>query len=564
MKRRNLKKLQTLVLMILQGGLLVALLWFGIFYHNEFEENLTDKYRQQLSNTSATAKQSVISYFEKFSQNLIHLSHNPDIIQMANGRCNSDRNDDYCVMEGLFDIHAGEIDALILMDTSALVLKRIASDTLNFHYMMCIGNTRANPKVPPDSVYYSDIFVNHKNQKAITLSCPVYDGDKRVGVLRWMITIESITSHYLHHFCDNKELQFILTDQDGRLLSNEASYREWLCENLCKCGDRRIQGPVIGHYTELPDDGSGKLHLMPLDCEVYAGWNSFGVGARNWKLMVLMPARILDHAMWKHGVITYGMTALALLIIVSMTLLFISTRIRKSRLETASKFLEQLAESERQLKEEREMRLSAQIRGQELERQRISRELHDGLGQLLLTMRLSLRSSVQGKTGPDEETIDSIKGLLDETIDEVKRISEDLAPVLLMELGIDKALGRYCREMAALSGIKIDYVCYGIAGHPDPDRDTHLYRIAQEALTNAAKHANPGEINLQLLGGKDKITLIIQDDGSGFDYNPDQQAEGNGLANIRDRVTILNGMFNLHSKQGEGTIITVKIPLEYA
>ncbi|MFO7722038.1 MAG: histidine kinase, partial [Bacteroidales bacterium] len=455
MKKRFKVDLRGIWLILLQCLLLSGLLWFGNRYHREFEENLTGKYRQQLSNTAAMARLSVISYFEKFSQNLINLSHHPEVIRMAVTRTPSPAHL-HCPLENLFSVHQAEIDALILMDTSSLVIKRIANDTADLHHMMCIGNARANPQVPRDSVYFSDIFINHKNQKAITISCPVYEQDKRVGILRWMITIESINNHLLHAVDQDPNVHFAITDEDGRLLSNAGAYLSWLCENLCQCGEIKIQGALVGNYGALGMNSSGKLNLQPLGCEVYAAWNTFFVGKREWKLLVMMPGNELDQALWKHGTITYGLTAVALILILSLTILYFTTRMKKTRLETEARYLAQLAETQTLLNEEREKRLSAQITGQERERHRISRELHDGLGQLLLAMKLKLKSN-RDSMSPENthDAASDISGLLNEMIDEVKRISYGLSPAILLELGIDKALNRYCREMAERSGVRI-------------------------------------------------------------------------------------------------------------
>ncbi len=567
MVSRNISGYKGWWLIALQALLLVFLVIFGIKYQKEFEENLTGKYRQQLSNTAETAKLSVISYFEKYSGNLVNLSHDPHIIGMALTG-NPDYDDTgYCPMENLFRIHRHEIDALILMDTSSLVIKRIADDTLNFHHMMCIGNKRANPVVPADSVYYSDIFANHKNQKAITISCPVYNNGIRVGILRWMITIESINNHFLNIINRERSAHFIITDNRGRLLSNAEAYRDWLCTNMCRCEEFRIHGPVIKNYEQLEIEGSGNLNLLPLGCRVYAAWSSFNMGANDWKLMVMLPVKELERAMWKHGIVTWIIMGVSIIIIISMTILIVKTRSKKLRLETEAEYLGKLAITQSQLREEREKRLSAQIAGQERERKRISRELHDGLGQLLLTMKLRLggtnRKSASSGEGHEGLTAQEqeMQEMLGKTIEEVKRISYGLSPVMLDELGIIKALERYSQDISQMSGIRIEFVNYGIAGFNDQEKCTHIYRIVQEAVTNSVRHGNPTEINIQLLAGNERITLMIQDDGDGFDVDFLKNGEGNGIDNMRDRTKILNGEFEISSKPGEGTSVIVKIPL---
>lgn len=549
-------------LIALQVLLLLSLVIFSFFYHKNFQNNITEKYSQQLSNTSITARLSVLSYFEKFSENLINLSHHPDVKRMTKERGSAEKNNKYCPMEKLFNLHKHEIDALILMDTFDLVIKRIANDTMDLHHMMCIGNPVANPNVPEDSVYFSDIFINHKNQKAITISCPVYFGEVKTGILRWMITIESINIHFLHAINHEKHTHFVITDDHGRLLSNTDTYVSWLCTELCKCDSIDVHRSIIRDYKSLSAGGSGKVYLKPYDCCVYAAWNPFRVGEKLWNIFVMMPSDLLDNAILRHGIMTFILTGLAITIMLTLTIIHYTTRLKQSRLETEAKYLGQIADTQKQLKEEREKRLSAQISGQESERYRISRELHDGLGQLLLTMRLKLKK--QSENDYDDDVLNKeIEPLLNETIDEVKRISDGLSPVILLELGIEKALSKYAEVMSERSGVKVEFVSFGIPELKNMEINTHLFRIAQESLTNALRHGNPGEVNIQLLGSKtDKITLIIQDDGEGFEYNEEFSYSGNGIDNIRDRVSMLSGSFKLESTPGQGTTVIIKIDVK--
>jgi signal transduction histidine kinase len=564
MEKRNMKPFTGWWLVVIQGALLVVLAWFGYKYHREFEQNLVDKYSQQLSHTASTARLSVLSYFGKFTDNLINLSHDPQIIAMVRAGAAPEKTL-YCPLENLFAIHRNEIDALILMDTTSLIIKRIANDSADLHHMMCIGNPLANPSVPKDSVYYSDVFVNHKNQKAITLSCPVYDAGQRIGILRWMITIASIDQHFLNTVRYDQQVHFVITDQTGRLLSDQEAYLEWLCENMCRCEQFNIRGPVIDNYELLLPTGSGKLKLLPLGCKVYGAWNRFAVGHRDWKLMVMMPSEALEKAMRAHGIITWGITGVGLMIILSMTLLIISTRNKRMRLETAAAYLAELATTQQQLTEEREHRLSAQITGQEQERQRISRELHDGLGQMLLAMKLRMKEWIASSEGPTSDASPSVKfaDLLNETIVEVKRISYGLSPVMLEELGIIKALERYCHDMESRTGVNIDCVSYGVTVLESNEQGAHLFRIVQEAVMNAIRHGRATEINIQLLAGSGRLTLLIQDNGSGFFPETKKQHTGNGLNNIRDRALTLGGTAIIESAPGEGTTITVKIPIDH-
>jgi signal transduction histidine kinase len=562
MKMAHRQRIGQWTIMVLPVSLLGALLWFGIQYHREFENNLQEKYRQQLSNTASTARQSVVSYFEKFSENLINLSHQPEIIGYTQAAPGSNSTLANQMMEDLFNIHQQEIDALILMDTSANIIRRIASDTIQPHAMMCIGNPRANPPVPADSVYFSDIFMNLRNQKSITISCPVFSGGKRTGILRWMASMASVSGQFSRTMKEGKQTCIILTDHEGRLLTDEQECRQWMSRGSCKSGNEKIPVPLIDHYADLTASGSGKLRLLPSGCEVYAAWDEIEAGGKHWKLLVMIPADELDYSLWKHGMITYGVTGAALLIIISMFYLIFSTRLKKTRLETTTRYLKELTETQKQLSIEKEKRLLAQIRGQENERQRISRDLHDGLGQGLSALRLKWLSTDADRSISEVDR-EGIGQLLDSTIDEARRIASNLAPAGLIELGLDAFLKGYCDEMAERTGIRIDYVSFGLPELQDGEINIHIFRIIQEALSNAEKHGKASEINIQVLGGRDRITMVIQDNGCGFSFDPAHLPPGNGLRHISERITILGGTFELTSSADEGTAITIKIPMIY-
>ncbi|HRZ42329.1 MAG TPA: histidine kinase [Bacteroidales bacterium] len=548
-------------LLLMLGIILLLVLQFGIVYHTEFERNLTEKYRQQLTGTAAMARQGILGFFEKFSQNLVQLSHNPDIIHLAHTDAAASDDPGTDAMRSLYKVHRHEVDALILMDTAAGVVRRIAADTITPHFMMCIGNPLANPPVPADSVYVSDVFMNHRNEKSVTISCPVYENGIKTGILRWMVTIESISRSFAGQTQDNPGIGHIILDDEGRLLTGEASYHGWLCRNLCKCGNIKLPVPLIDGYGELSEKGSGKIRLLPLGCEVYAAWDGFLAGRHPWKMVVMIPAGELDQAMWKHGLITYGMTALILIILLLMAWSFFSVRMKKAKLETDTRYLSQLAEANRLLSAEKEDRLLAQIGGQETERERISRELHDGLGQGLLALRLKFKSLL-AKKDPGTDELVGMELLLDEIVEDIRRISADLAPSGLYELGISKALEHYCKQLSERTGVAVEYVSFSMPHIEDDRIRIHLFRIAQEALSNALRHSGATEINVQLLGRKGKITLLIQDNGKGFVPDISPSPAGNGLRNIRDRVSILKGELLIDTAPGEGCTIHIKIPVQ--
>jgi len=213
-----------------------------------------------------------------------------------------------------------------------------------------------------------------------------------------------------------------------------------------------------------------------------------------------------------------------------------------------------------QLKDERLKRMSALYDGQELERQRISRELHDGLGQKLISIKLQLESTSKQNAEEVKSTIEEVKVDFLKTIEEVRQISNNLAPNILKESGIDVALKNLCDSINRTSKIEIELSVYGDYSTNDPKVKFYIYRIAQEGLNNAIKHSGATKVQLQLIGSKDSIILLIEDNGKGFAYDTNFCTPCNGIYNMKERARLLNGTLDIESEPNSGTTIRLKIP----
>ncbi len=210
---------------------------------------------------------------------------------------------------------------------------------------------------------------------------------------------------------------------------------------------------------------------------------------------------------------------------------------------------------------ERKKRLSAVFDGQEMERQRLSREIHDGIGQRLVALKLMLESADTKDIDKTTEVLNQTKQHLDSTIDEVRQISNNLMPPVLTKFGLENALKHLCNNIAKNSNITVFFNSKGSTKNLDNKIITYLYRIAQEAINNAIKHALPSEINVQLFVKKLFVLLIIEDNGAGFNLDNNFKTDGNGINNMQERVNLLAGKFDISSSEGYGTIITVNIPI---
>lgn len=203
--------------------------------------------------------------------------------------------------------------------------------------------------------------------------------------------------------------------------------------------------------------------------------------------------------------------------------------------------------------------LSAMIAGEEKERSRIGKDLHDGIGALLSGIRMSLGALGEQAT-TDSQARDTAARLaqnVDDTIHELRRIAHSMMPDLLEKYGLSEAIASFCKRIES-PGTKIDYQAIHVSGTLAPDRQTTLYRIAQELVNNAAKHAEATHILVELQESEGRLSLTVEDNGKGFDQAREQEGQHAGLANVRSRVAYLNGTLELQSQAGTGTTAIVE------
>jgi len=209
------------------------------------------------------------------------------------------------------------------------------------------------------------------------------------------------------------------------------------------------------------------------------------------------------------------------------------------------------------------------VSGQEDERRRIARDLHDQLGQRLTALRLKI-ASLKDAVGEDEvlkPKIDRLQAIALRLDAEVSYLAWELRPSALDDLGFAAAVGVFVKEWSRQFEIAADFQSAKIPKRRlKTDVETHLYRITQEALNNIAKHAAAKQVSVVLEKRGDRIILIIEDDGKGFDpaklKGIDRSGRGLGLLGMRERATLIGGELEIESATGRGTTIYVRVPLE--
>lgn len=222
------------------------------------------------------------------------------------------------------------------------------------------------------------------------------------------------------------------------------------------------------------------------------------------------------------------------------------------------------------LKEKEGQAVNALLEGQEQERKRFAQEIHDGIGPLLSTLKLSLQNLQTNFSNPTKVEENQLEfGRLTDLIDaitiDIRSISHALLPYALVDFGLENALANLCELVQRQSKIKVDCFVSKKKNRLSPTIELGLYRIAQELLNNALKYAGASTIAVQVIRHTSTVVLMVEDDGIGFDTSdPKNKQQGIGFKNVMARVESLNGSFSIESAVGDGVLATIEIPLKLA
>jgi two-component system, NarL family, sensor histidine kinase UhpB len=229
------------------------------------------------------------------------------------------------------------------------------------------------------------------------------------------------------------------------------------------------------------------------------------------------------------------------------------------RIEHPAKEVRELAEAFNDMLErlESERRDSARrvVRAQEAERRRVARELHDELGQSLTGVLLQIDQAIRT---PDEADLEEAREGARRSLDDVRRIARDLRPDTLAELGLASALNALATRFTSQCGVVVDRHLDGDLPALDEDVEVVVYRVAQEALTNVARHADARRVTLELSRAGDAVTLTVDDDGRGVPSYVGPEARG--ITGMRERALLVHGRLWVGNGPAQGTRVRLEIP----
>lgn len=216
-------------------------------------------------------------------------------------------------------------------------------------------------------------------------------------------------------------------------------------------------------------------------------------------------------------------------------------------------------ETEKQL-----MATEAVLKGEEQERTRLAKDLHDGLGGMLSGIKFSLSNMKENlvMTPDNVHAFERSMDMLDSSIKEMRRVAHNMMPEILLKYGLDTALMEFCTEIDRNGVLHVNYQSVGVHEADIPQTiSVTIYRIVQELLNNAIKHAHAKNILVQLhqFNEGKLLAITVEDDGNGFDTDLLKKSDGMGWLNIKNRVEFLKGRIDLQSAPGKGTSVMIEI-----
>jgi signal transduction histidine kinase len=207
--------------------------------------------------------------------------------------------------------------------------------------------------------------------------------------------------------------------------------------------------------------------------------------------------------------------------------------------------------------------VDSMLKGQEEERSRLAKDLHDGLGGLLSGVKFSLSNMKDNLViTPDNMAVfERSLDMIDTSIKELRRVAHNMMPEMLTKFGLDEALKEYCNTINATKLLAVKYQSHGMispGARLDKSTEIIIYRIIQELLNNTMKHAAATDAFVQLIKEDNRLNIVVEDNGKGFDANLPENNKGAGWVNIRSRVEYLKGQLDIHSEPGKGTLVNIE------
>jgi len=205
--------------------------------------------------------------------------------------------------------------------------------------------------------------------------------------------------------------------------------------------------------------------------------------------------------------------------------------------------------------------VDSMLKGQEEERSRLARDLHDGLGGLLSGVKFSISNMKNNFiiTGDNLSVFERSLDMIDTSISELRRVAHNMMPEMLTKFGLDEALKEYCNTINSTKLLAVKYQSLGMNVRIEKSTEIIIYRIIQELINNIMKHAGATEALVQLIKEDSRLNIVVEDNGKGFDTAEMAKNTGAGWVNIHSRVEYLKGQLDVNSEAGKGSLVNIEL-----
>lgn len=217
-----------------------------------------------------------------------------------------------------------------------------------------------------------------------------------------------------------------------------------------------------------------------------------------------------------------------------------------------------------EIMKQQELKAKAVLEAEENERQRIAQDLHDGIGQMMSAAKMSLsafESEFHFNSGEQKKDFEKIINLVDESCREIRTVSHIMMPSALLKTNLATAIRDFVNKLSQKS-LQVHVYTEGLDEKIDSNVETVLYRVVQECVHNAIKHAGASTLDISLIRDREGISGTIEDNGKGFDTSVKDTSDGIGLKNITTRIEYLKGTVDFDSAPGRGTLVAFHVPLK--